>query len=142
MAHPKASDPLVEQIQLRCRAQGLPAPDRRTITARVLDIEARVRAAHRGEARTLKTATATPGVYNAARPLEIVQVDHTQVDVVVVDEETRKPHDGRPWLTLAVDVFTRMVTGFHLSMDPPSRLSISLCLLHAVYDKTAWLQER
>ena len=41
-----------------------------------------------------------------------------------------------------MDVFTRMVTGFHLSMDAPSRLSISLCLLHAVYDKTIWLKER
>ena len=34
------------------------------------------------------------------------------------------------------------VTGFHLTMDAPSRLSISLCLLHAVYDKAAWLAER
>ncbi len=41
-----------------------------------------------------------------------------------------------------MDVSTRMVTGFHLSMDAPSRLSISFCLLHAVYDKAAWLQER
>ena len=56
-------------------------------------------------------------------------------------EETRAPLK-RPWLTLAIDVFTRMITGFHLSMDPPSRLSVSLCLLHAVYDKTAWLKER
>jgi len=38
-----------------------------------------------------------------------------------------------------MDVFTRMVIGFYLGMDAPSRLSISLCLLHAVYDKTAWL---
>jgi len=41
-----------------------------------------------------------------------------------------------------MDVCTRMVTGFYLAMDAPSRLSISLCLLHAVYDKTAWLAER
>ena len=41
-----------------------------------------------------------------------------------------------------MDVFTRMVTGFQLSMDTPSPLSISLCLLHAVHDKTAWLKER
>ena len=32
-----------------------------------------------------------------------------------------------------------MVAGFHLSLDAPSRVSIGLCLLHAVYDKTAWL---
>ncbi len=35
-----------------------------------------------------------------------------------------------------------MVTGFYLSMDAPSRLSVSLCLLHSVFDKSAWLKER
>ena len=49
---------------------------------------------------------------------------------------------GRPWITLAVDVLTRMVTGFHLGLDAPSRVSIGLCLLHAVYDKTSWIAER
>ena len=36
----------------------------------------------------------------------------------------------------------RAVTGLHLTMDAPSQLSISLCFLHAVYDKAAWLAER
>jgi putative transposase len=44
--------------------------------------------------------------------------------------------------SLAMDIFMRAVTGFHLTMDAPSRLSISLCLLHAVYNKVAWLAER
>ena len=74
-----------------------------------------------------------PGQYKASRPLEVIQIDHTLVDLVVVDEETRAPLK-RPWLTLAADAFTRMIAGFHLSMDPPSPLSVSLCLLHAVYD--------
>ena len=50
--------------------------------------------------------------------------------------------DKRPWLTLAIDVFTRMVVGFHLSIDEPSRVSLGLCMLNAVYDKSAWLKER
>ena len=49
---------------------------------------------------------------------------------------------GRPWITLAIDVFTRMVTGFYLTMAAPSRLSTSLALLHSVHDKAAWLRER
>jgi putative transposase len=83
----------------------------------------------------------TPGEYVASRPLEVVQVDHTQVDVIVVDEQSRQ-EIGRPWITLAVDVLTRVVTGFHLGLEAPSRVSIGLCLLHAVYDKSAWLAER
>ena len=89
----------------------------------------------------IKATKATPGHYVAARPLEIVQIDHTRVDVVVVDEETGQTI-GRPWITLAIDVFTRMVTGFHLTMAAPSRLSTGLALLHAVRDKTAWLNNR
>ena len=50
--------------------------------------------------------------------------------------------DKRPWPTLAIDVFTRMVVGFHLSMDKPSRVSLGLCMLNAGYDKSAWLNER
>ena len=132
---------LVHEVETRCREQDLLPPNWRTIKQRVLEIDLRTRAKRRGDAAVLKTTEATPGSYRATRPLEVVQIDHTKVDVIVVDEETGKP-GGRPWLTLAMDVFTRMVTGFYLSMDAPSRLSISLCLLQAVYDKTAWLQQR
>src|SRR5271157_4487245 len=124
-----------------CEKAGLQPPNRRTIKARVEDVDLQTRGRRRGETEIVKATTPTPGDYRASRPLEIVQIDHTKVDAFVVDEETREPV-GRPWLTLALDVFTRMVTGFYLTMEPPSRLSTSLCLLHAVFDKTAWLRER
>ncbi|MER8900034.1 hypothetical protein NKI35_30710 [Mesorhizobium sp. M0676] len=57
------------------------------------------------------------------------------MDVFVVDEETRLPL-GRPWVTVALDIFSRMVTGLYLTMEAPSRLSTSLCILHSVFDKT------
>jgi putative transposase len=132
---------LVGQIHLRFAQQGWPLPDRRTIKARVDDIDRRVTARKRRDEPAIKATTPVPGEYRASRPLEVIQIDHTLVDLTIVDEETRAPLK-RPWLTLAIDVFTRMVAGFHLSMDPPSRLSISLCLLLAVYDKSAWLKER
>jgi putative transposase len=58
-----------------------------------------------------------------------VQMDHTKVDVTVVDPITRLPV-GRPTLTLAIDVATRMAIGFHLSLDPPSLTAVALCLTH------------
>ena len=123
------------------RKSGTSPPNWRTIKARLedIDLERRGQAARRKE--IVKATTATPGEYPASRPLEIVQIDHTKADVFVVDEETREPV-GRPWLTLALDVCTRMVPGFYLTMEPPSRLSTSLCLLHSVFDKSAWLRER
>jgi putative transposase len=132
---------LVEQVHLRFAEQRWPLPDRRTIKARVDQIERRLMARKRRDVAAIKATTPVPGQYTASRPLEVIQIDHTLVDLVVVHQETRAPLK-RPWLTLAIDVFTRMITGFHLSMDPPSRLSVSLCLLHAVYDKSAWLKER
>ena len=71
----------------------------------------------------------------------MVQIDHTKADIFVVDEKTRLPI-GRPWLTLVMDVFSRMATGIYLTMAALSRLSTSLCLLHSVFDKSAWLRER
>lgn len=132
---------LVREVSVNCLSAGLRPPNWRTIKARLEDIDIQKRASMRGEAKTVKATTATPGKFNASRPLEIVQIDHTKADIFVVDEETRLPI-GRPWLTLAMDVYSRMVTGFYLTMEAPSRLSTSLCLLQAVFDKSAWLRER
>ena len=133
---------LIEQVRARCAQKGLPLPDRRTIKARVDRIDRRTVALKRKDAKGVKATTALSGEYVTSRPLEVVQIDHTEVDVFLVDETTRKTMDKRPWLTLAIDVFTRMVVGFHLSMDKPSRVSLGLCMLNAVYDKSAWLAER
>ena len=60
----------------------------------------------RKDAVSLRAVTPTPAEYTATRPLEVVQIDHTQVDVIVVDEQSREPI-GHPRITLAVDVLTR-----------------------------------
>ncbi len=132
---------LVREVQTNCHAAGFKPPYWRTIKDRLESIDLRRRAKRRGETKIIRARTATPGELRASQPWEIVQIDHTKADIFVVDEETREPI-GRPWLTLAIDDFSRMVTGFHLSMDAPSRLSVSLCLLHSVFDKSAWLKER
>ena len=132
---------LVRDVQTNSMSAGLKPPHRRTIKARLEDIDLQKRAKRRGEDKIVKETQAVPGVFAASRPLQVVQVDHTKADIFVVDEETRQPI-GRPWLTLAMDVCSRMVTGFYLTMDAPSRLSTSLCLLHSVFDKSAWLRER
>jgi putative transposase len=132
---------LTDEVHAKCASVGFSLPDRRTIRARVLAIPERTRALRRADTAGVKATTQTPGSLVATRPLEVVQIDHTEVDVVVVDEEKRQPLPGRPWLTLAIDVFSRMVTGFHLSMSEPSRLSMGLCMLRATFDKTEWLKD-
>lgn len=64
-----------------------------------------------------------PGTFgDAQRPLDVVQIDHTKLDIIVVDREQRLPI-GRPWITLAIDVYSRMVVGFCISLDPPGAMS-------------------
>ena len=132
---------LVREVQANCISAGYKPPHWRTIKSRLEAIDIQKRAKKRGETQVVKSTTAIPGKFSVSRALETVQIDHTKADVFVVDEETRAPI-GRPWLTLAMDIRTRMVTGFYLTMEAPSRLSTSLCLLHSVFDKSAWLRER
>jgi len=68
------------------------------------------------------------------RPLERVEVDHTKLDLFVIDPEKGLPI-GRPWLTTAIDVYSRVVTGLYISFNPPSYLSVMNCLRHAILPK-------
>ncbi|MCB8878590.1 transposase family protein, partial [Acidisoma silvae] len=65
----------------------------------------------------------------------------TLADVVVVTESDRRSL-GRPWLTLAIDVATRMVVGFHLSLDKPSAVAVALVLSQVVLPKDRYLAGR
>jgi putative transposase len=71
--------------------------------------------------------------------LRLVQIGHTLADVIVVSSKDRRPL-RRPWSTLAIDVATRMVVGFHISLEAPSALSVALVLSHAVLPKEGYLQ--
>jgi len=71
-------------------------------------------------------------------PLEVVQIDHAIVDLMVVSPLTRQTI-GRPWITLAIDVFTRCVVGYYMSFDPPDQTSVALTLEHSCLPKEKWL---
>lgn len=68
-------------------------------------------------------------------PLERVEIDHTKLDLFVVDVERRMPI-GRPWQTSALDVFSRTNLGFSTGFVSPSYLSIKKCLKHAITPKS------
>ncbi|QZA77468.1 Mu transposase C-terminal domain-containing protein [Deefgea tanakiae] len=76
---------------------------------------------------------------NKDYPLAIIQVDHTPLQICLVDEIDRLPI-GDPWLTLVIDAYSRMVLGFCLTFDPPSTLSTGLALAHAFLPKEDYLR--
>ena len=53
-------------------------------------------------------------------PLAVAQIDHTPMNVIVVDEEHRQPIQ-RPFLTVVIDVFSRTVLGFAILSSWRSR---------------------
>lgn len=67
-------------------------------------------------------------------PLERVEMDHTLLDFYVVDDDNGLPI-GRPWLTSAIDVFSRTVCGIHISFENPSYASVMECMYHSFLPK-------
>jgi len=133
---------LVTEIRGRCFALGLTPPGRKAITARVrLKSRKKVTARRDGPKAARDRFAPATGSFEADFPLSLVQIDHTLVDMIVVDRLKRAPMQ-RPWLTLAIDVYSRCVVGFHLSLEAPSATSVALCIAHAALPKGPWLASR
>jgi transposase InsO family protein len=84
--------------------------------------------------RSLSAAAPPHHFPSTDRPLAVVQIDHTKLDLIVVDEVDRKPL-ARPWFTVAVDVFSRVVAGFYLSLEAPGGASTGMCVACAILPK-------
>ena len=133
---------LMREIRTECRRRALRAPDYRTVKRRVSARDQRgVTLARDGSKRAKEQFGPIFQQYVGDEPLKLVQIDHTLVDVIVVEARQRRPI-GRPWLSLAIDVPSRVVAGFYLTLDAPSALSVALLLTHAVLPKETWLAER
>jgi putative transposase len=131
---------LLEAIESRCRDVGLRPPSLGTVQARVRRIDARQRLQKReGRDKARMLSPITGRFPEPDRILDVVQIDHTPVDLIVVDGVHRQPI-GRPWLTLAIDVFSRCIVGMCLTLEAPSATSVGLCLAHMVTDKRPWLE--
>jgi putative transposase len=83
------------------------------------------RAAYGSEAFLTLSLTTPP---HGRRPFEIGHLDHTQLDIELVDSENPDLVLGRPWLTLLIDAFTRRVLAAWLTFDPPSYRSDMMAL--------------
>lgn len=134
---------LTRAIRLCFFEQRLPAPDYRTVRRRLNALDLRLITQKREGSKRAREKFGPVEVSTlcAEFPMDIVQIDHTLADVTVVDRELRLPI-GRPWLTLAIDLASRAVVGFCVSLEAPSALSVSLALSHSVLPKAPWLADR
>ncbi|EOG7777834.1 DDE-type integrase/transposase/recombinase [Pseudomonas aeruginosa] len=130
----------ISEIESQAKALGIPPPSASAIRARVSRIPEKIKLRRRGFADKARNRhTPSVGTFPGADyPLAIVQIDHTPVDLIIVDDRHRKPI-GRLWLTLAIDVHSRMITGYYLALEEPSEISVAMCVAHSILPKEAWL---
>src|SRR5690349_8080845 len=124
------------EIRQACVAQGLQAPSRNTVASRIDRLHPAQVARGRGgpdAARPLQSAG--DDVPRVDGILERVQIDHTVIDVIVVDERERQPV-GRPYLSIGLDEASRCAVGMVVTLEPPSATSVGLCLAHMACDKS------
>jgi putative transposase len=87
--------------------------------------------ASRKEAQAENTVLPGP---SPTRILERVEIDHTMLDVFLVDEEDRLPI-GRPTLTYALDTYSGFPFGLYVGFEPASYRTVQHCLLHGILPK-------
>ena len=132
---------VVDEVRRRVLEADLPdMPHANTVRARIAELDPRTKLKARGHTdRARNLYDPAPGAFpHVDYPLSVVQIDHTPVDLILVDDVHRLPI-GKPWITLAIDVFSRMVAGYYLSFDPPSVTSVAMCVANAVMPKGDWL---
>ena len=137
--------PIVEDIRARCAQEGHTPPAYVTVARRIPILFAPEEIARRclSDSKHLHRLKARPGYIRADHALHVVQIDHTPADIQFVEViDDCGIFVGRPYLTIAADVATSAIIGFCLTLERPSRLSVALCLAHAMCCKTAWLAER
>ncbi|MDE2104036.1 MAG: transposase family protein [Patescibacteria group bacterium] len=128
-----------QKIDDRCREEGItPRISRGTVYRHLAELPGSEVVAARVSKRAARhmfaphAQKATAGEF----PLHILQMDHTMLDVFIrLGEYLLK----RPWITVAIDTYSRMIVGFYLSFDEPSALSVGLCLYRVMTPKEEWL---
>lgn len=127
-------------LALMCRAKNLKCPHINTFINRVhaLNTEEVVRR-RRGENEALKYRLVRGHLPGNDYPYSLIQIDHTKLDIILVDERDRIPV-GRPYITLAIDTFSRMVIGFFISFDPPGTLGTGICVANTILPKDSLLE--
>lgn len=128
---------LHREIERRCRNANVRAPSLPSVIERSNRIDPKQTALRRhGRPNADKLNLIEGSVPNADRPYSLLQIDHTLVDIELVDSENRVSI-GRPWITIAIDVYTRMIAGYYISFDPPGMLGTGICIANAILPKKA-----
>lgn len=90
------------------------------------------RARNPGSGSWMAVMTKSGKILKADYSNQIIQADHTQLDIFILDDEG-KPY--RPWLTIVVDTFSSSLLGYFLGARSPGTNEVALALRHAAMPK-------
>ncbi|WP_426988196.1 Mu transposase C-terminal domain-containing protein [Pseudarthrobacter sp. Y6] len=128
------------EVVQACRTRELPVPALNTVTRRIARLHpVEVRRSREGRDAVRPLQSAGGNVPAIVAPLDQVQIDHTVIDLIVVDDRDRQPI-GRPFLTVAIDVYSRCLLGMVVTLEAPSSVSVGLCIANMACDKRPWLE--
>ena len=132
---------VINKINIECKNRGVTAPSKNTIRNRIYKLSEYDILKKQGNRSIARTKfEPTPGTFETDYPMQLIQIDHTPVDLILVDDETREPI-GRPYITVAIDIYSRMIVGYYLTLSPPSSTSVALCITNTVLPKDKTLLE-
>lgn len=127
---------IIRENRLRPAAIQLPLPTRRLVKRMIEAIPAFDRySARHGRVAATKQFRSVQAHRTTQGPLQRAEIDHTPLDLMVIDDSTGLPL-GRPYLTVCIDDYTRCALGLHIGFEPPSYLTVARCLKHAFLPKT------
>lgn len=138
----KSITKVIREVFIKCKELDVKLPHSNTIRNRLKSIsESEVLKARYGNKVSRDKFEPIKGNFPGANfPLSVVQIDHTKLDIILVDELYRKAFK-RPYLTLAIDVFSRMVVGLYLSFDPPGEMGTGLCIANSILSKEVLIEK-
>jgi putative transposase len=137
----RASALINRENKLRPDAIQLASPTRRLVKRLINALPAYDRyAARNGRVAATRHFRTVIAHRTTEAPLERAEMDHVQLDKMVIDDDTGMPL-GRPWLTGCLDDYTRNVLGIHVSFEPPSHFTVARCLKHAFLPKVRLRQD-
>ncbi len=121
-----------EEIGIKCKNANLPIPSIASIRRRVRKHKEQtsMKVRRKKDPMGLIKSEYPDGLF----PLHVIQIDHTQVDVILVDSKYRTEL-GRPWITLAIDAYSRMITGYYISFESPGYFGVGQAIQSSVLPK-------
>jgi putative transposase len=109
-------------------------PSERTIRRRIKVAGEKRILGRRLSRREQKAQTEIEPGPRPTRILERVEIDHTTLNLFIVDEQDGLPI-GRPYITACIDKYSALVPGWHIGFNQGGYESIMLCLQHAFLPK-------